>query len=66
MKSVVNFLRTVAGRQGHKGAPQPASQGPTISDVLRAPSLSKAMPRQFGWRRRNTGPFVKCSTSSDR
>lgn len=36
MKSVVNFLRTVAGRQGHKGAPQPASQRPTISDVLRA------------------------------
>jgi acyl-CoA synthetase (AMP-forming)/AMP-acid ligase II len=36
MKSVVNFLRTIASRQGHTGGPKPASPGQTVSDVLRA------------------------------
>jgi acyl-CoA synthetase (AMP-forming)/AMP-acid ligase II len=36
MKSVVNFLRTIAGRQEHKGAPKPALPSQTISDILRA------------------------------
>ena len=36
MKSVVNFLRTIASRQGQTGGPKPASQGQTVSDVLRS------------------------------
>jgi acyl-CoA synthetase (AMP-forming)/AMP-acid ligase II len=36
MKSVVNPLRSIASRQGHKSEPRPASPSQTISDVLRA------------------------------
>src|SRR5947207_4565110 len=36
MKSVVNFLRTIASRQGQTGGPKPASQGQTVSDALRS------------------------------
>src|SRR5262245_16427828 len=36
MKRVVNFPRTIAGRQGQKGQPMPTSPNQTISNILRA------------------------------